>query len=141
MAKISINTVTLGGNLTKDPELKFTASGKAVCRLSMAVNRPARKGSDKSGADFFNITAWEKSGEACAQHLKKGSAIVVEGVLRYESWKDKEGNMKSKTGVVARVVHFVDSEPAAEPVPREQQAPKPAAQVDLATSGDDNLPF
>lgn len=93
------------GRLTRDPEMRTTASGKAVCSFSLAVDR---QGQDDQ-ADFFDVTAWEKTGELVSQYLSKGRRALVQGRLRQDSWEDKEtGKRRSRVEVVAFDVTFLD---------------------------------
>ncbi len=104
MAK-SINQVILMGRLTRDPEVRTTASGKTITSFSLAVDR----GGQDDQADFFDITAWEKLGELVSQYLSKGRRCLVQGRLRQDSWDDKEtGKKRSKVEVVATDVTFLD---------------------------------
>lgn len=101
----SINQVILMGRLTRDPEMRTTASGKSVTSFSLAVDR----GGQDDQADFFDITAWEKTGELVAQYLSKGRRCLVQGRLRQDSWDDKDtGKKRSKVEVVAFDVTFLD---------------------------------
>lgn len=100
-----INQVILMGRLTRDPETRTTPSGKTVTSFSLAVDR---QGQDDQ-ADFFDVTAWEKTGELVAQYLSKGRRCLVQGRLRQDSWDDKEsGKKRSKVEVVAFDVTFLD---------------------------------
>ena len=100
-----INQVILMGRLTRDPETRTTPSGKTVTSFSLAVDRV---GQDDQ-ADFFDITAWEKTGELVAQYLSKGRRCLVQGRLRQDSWDDKEtGKKRSRVEVVAFDVTFLD---------------------------------
>ncbi len=102
----SINQVILMGRLTHDPEMRTTPSGKNVCTFSIAVDRMTRD----DQADFFSVTAWEKTAELVNQYLSKGSRCLVQGRLRQESWEDKEtGKRRSRVEVVANDVTFLDS--------------------------------
>jgi single-strand DNA-binding protein len=104
MAK-GINQVILMGRLTRDPEMRTTASGKSIASFSIAVDRA---GQDDQ-ADFFDVTAWEKLGELVNQYLSKGRRCLVQGRLRQDSWDDKEtGKKRSKVEVVATDVTFLD---------------------------------
>jgi single-strand DNA-binding protein len=102
----SMNQVLLVGNLTRDPEIRRTAGeGKAVCTFTLAVDN----GSKKEGAptaEFIPVTVWEKSAEACAEHLMKGSSVLVAGRLKVEKW-EAEGKKRSRLAVVARTVQFL----------------------------------
>lgn len=100
-----INQVILMGRLTRDPETRTTPSGKTVTTFSLAVDRV---GADDQ-ADFFDVTAWEKTGELVAQYLTKGRRALVQGRLRQDSWDDKDtGKKRSKVEVVATDVTFLD---------------------------------
>lgn len=104
MAK-AINQVILMGRLTRDPEMRTTPSGKTVTSFSLAVDR---QGQDDQ-ADFFDITAWEKTGELVNQYLSKGRRCLVQGRLRQDSWDDKEtGKKRSRVEVTAFDVTFLD---------------------------------
>jgi len=106
----SYNRVILLGNLTRDPELRYTQGGQAICNFDLAMNR-SFKGSDgalKKETTFIKVNVWGKSGEACAAHLKKGKACLVEGRLQQRSWEDKEtGAKRSAVDVVADNVQFL----------------------------------
>ena len=100
-----INQVILMGRLTRDPETRTTPSGKSVTSFSLAVDRV---GADDQ-ADFFDVTAWEKTGELVQQYLTKGRRALVQGRLRQDSWDDKEtGKKRSRVEVVASDVTFLD---------------------------------
>ena len=95
----------LMGRLTRDPETRTTASGKSVTSFSLAVDR----GGQDDQADFFDVTAWEKTGELVAQYLSKGRRALVQGRLRQDSWDDKEtGKKRTRVEVVAFDVTFLD---------------------------------
>lgn len=106
----SYNKTFLLGNLTRDPELKFTPQGAAVCKFSLAVNRKY-KGSDgemKSAVTYVNIVVWNKMGENCAKYLKKGSACFVAGRLEIRGY-EHEGQKKTITEVVGEEIQFLSS--------------------------------
>ncbi len=90
-----VNKIIIVGNLGRDPEIKYTKDGKAVCNFSVAVTE--RKGQD---AEWFNIVAWEKLAEICGEYLNKGSQVYIEGRQKTESW-EHEGEKKYKQTVVA----------------------------------------
>ena len=96
MAATNINRVVLTGNLTRDPELRNTTGGTAVCSLRLACNTRRR---DSSGEwvdkpNFFDITVWGAQGENCAQYLAKGRPVAVDGRLEWREWEDKQGNKR-----------------------------------------------
>lgn len=99
------------GNLTRDPELRHTQGGTAVCDLRIAINgREKVNGEWTDRADFFDVTVWGNQAEACAQYLSKGSLTGVDGHLRFEEWEDRETAAKrSRVKIVADVVQFLDT--------------------------------
>jgi single-strand DNA-binding protein len=101
----NINTVTISGNLTRDPELKHIPSGTALCQLGVAVNK-SRKMDDGSYQDetsFFDVDVWSGFGELVANKFQKGDSIIISGELKQERWETDEGN-RSKVKIVARSV-------------------------------------
>ncbi len=100
-----MNVVVLIGRLVRDPELRFTASGKAVATFSIAVNRPFSKTRE---ADFFNVVVWERTAENCANYLSKGRLVGVEGRLQSRSYETKAGERRYVTEVVANMVEFLE---------------------------------
>jgi len=105
------NTVLLTGRLTRDPELKYTASGVGNCRFGMAVNRrvkDSKSGEWKDDTTFVNISVWREAAEQCGKRLKKGSPVHVEGRLRSYDYQDKDGNKRSGMEVEARRVQILE---------------------------------
>ncbi len=105
----NLNKVFLIGNLTREPELRYTPAGVGVANLGLAVNRRYR---DKSGelkedVCFLTVTVWDKQAEACCQYLQKGSPIFVEGVLQSRSWETPDGQKRSTIDVRAERVQFL----------------------------------
>lgn len=92
----SYNRVILVGNLTRDPEIRYTGSGKGVCKFTLAVNNPR----NKEETTFVDIVAWDRLGETCNTYLKKGANTLVEGRLVIRSYDDKDGNKRKATEVV-----------------------------------------
>jgi single-strand DNA-binding protein len=140
----SYNKVILVGNLTRDPELRYTPKGLAIAKLGLAVNRvwKTETGESKEEVTFIDIDAFGKQAETIGQYLKKGRPILVEGRLRLDQWDDKQtGQKRSKLGVVLEAFQFLDSgnraegaparppaaaaAPAAAPAPAESEAPEP----------------
>lgn len=101
-----MNSIILIGRLTKDPDLRYTPNGKAVCSFTLAVDRPYS--GDKKEADFINIIVWNKVGENCAQYLSKGRKVAVQGRLQIRSYEDDNGKKKYITEVVANSVEFLE---------------------------------
>lgn len=108
----NLNKVFLIGNLTRDPELRYTPGGSAVTDLRLAINRiyTTKEGERREEATFIDVTVWDRQAENCCQYLKKGRSVHVEGSLRMESWDDKTtGEKRSKVKVLAEMVQFLDS--------------------------------
>lgn len=96
------NTVTLVGNVTRDPELRYTAGGRGVASFGLACNRRfQRNGEWEEQTSFFDVVAWGTLGENCAASLTKGTRVVVYGRLEQRSWETQEGDKRTKTEVVA----------------------------------------
>lgn len=104
-----INKQILVGRLGRDPELRHTSAGKPVVNFSVATDNGF---GEKKTTEWFDITAWDKTAEACGKYLKKGSLVYVEGRTQTETW-EKDGEKKSKKIVVAYEVKFLDSKPDA----------------------------
>lgn len=107
-----LNKVLLIGRLTRDPDLRTTQNGTAICDLGLAVNRRWRdqSGRDQEETAFVDVAVWGRSAENCAQYLQKGAPVLVEGRLRLEQWEDRNGGGKrSRLTVVAEVVQFLGS--------------------------------
>ena len=151
----NFNKVILAGNLTRDPELRYTPKGTAIAKIGLAINRKWRNeaGELKDETTFVDVDAFGKTAETIGQYLKKGRPILVEGRLRYETWEDKQsGQKRSKLGVVAETVQFLGSAPGAGEggAPAAPRPPRPASAASATTSepveGDgppesDDVPF
>lgn len=125
----SLNKVMLIGNLTKDPELRYTPSGIAVANIRIAVNR---KYKDKSGENkeevcYITVTTWDKQAEVCNQYLKKGRPIFVEGRLQSRSWETTDGQKKSTIEIRAERIQFLGGR---------EGAPSPSPSLPSHTSDD-----
>jgi single-strand DNA-binding protein len=107
----SLNKVTLIGNLTRDPELRYTPQGTAVCTFGLATNRSwvTDSGEKKEEAEFHRIVAWNKLAELCSQLLTKGRKIYVEGRLSNRSWTGQDGAQRSTTEIVISDMIILDS--------------------------------
>lgn len=105
-----LNKVFLAGNLTRDPEVRHTPSGAAVCDLRLAINRRYRDQHDKDREEvvYVSVTVWGKTAENCGQYLSKGSPVLVEGRLKLDEW-EKDGQKQSRLGVVGERVQFLSS--------------------------------
>lgn len=142
----SFNKVILVGNLTRDPELRYTPSGKAIAKVGMAVNRTwtSESGEKKEEVTFVDVDIFGRTAENVSQYMRKGSSMLIDGRLRLDQWDDKQtGQKRSKLGVVAESVQFLGSPRGAEggapaaAAPRTRPAGTPAPE---APSGDDSPP-
>ena len=105
----SFNKVMLMGNLTRDPELRYTSNGSAVTSFGLAVNRKFKQGDEwKDDVCFVDITVWGKQGENCAEYLSKGRPAFIEGFLKFSTW-ESDGQKRNKLEVVASTVQFLGS--------------------------------
>ncbi len=106
---LQLNDVRLVGRVTRDPEVRYTARGQAVCRLDLAVNRRYKDNSGewREEASFVPVTVWREAAERCRERLKKGHAIYVEGRLRSSSWETKDGQKRSGLEVEAYRLQFL----------------------------------
>ncbi len=105
----SMNKVFLMGNLTRDPELRQTGSGKAVAEVGIAVSEKFKnkEGKEVESVCFAEVVVWGKQAEACAQYLAKGSAVLIEGSLQFDQWQTADGQKRSKLRVLANRVQFL----------------------------------
>ena len=143
---MNLNEVTIAGNLTRDPELKYTPKGTAVCKFGVAVNRTWRgeDGQKKEEVAFIDVDAFGKQAEAITQYLRKGRGIYVRGRLRLDEWEDKTTKQKrSKLGVVLESFQFTDSRQASEAAPAQATRPQAAAPAPTAPPEDESndVPF
>jgi single-strand DNA-binding protein len=102
-----LNNVVLIGNLTRDPELRYTSSGIPVCTLRIAVNRNFTNQQGEIETDFFNVVVWRNQAEKCAEYLSKGRQIAVTGRLQSRSWEGNDGQRRSTIEVVGDRVVFL----------------------------------
>ena len=150
----SFNKVILMGNLTRDPELRYTSKGTAIAKIGLAVNRvwTNEAGEKKEEVTFVDVDIFGRTAENVGQYMRKGRPMLVEGRLKLDQWDDKQtGQKKSKLGVVAETVQFLGSAPGggeggASAAPRAARpaavssAPAPEA-GDAEPPHDDDVPF
>ncbi|HZL44115.1 MAG TPA: single-stranded DNA-binding protein [Verrucomicrobiae bacterium] len=144
----SFNKVILVGNLTRDPELRYTPKGMAITKIGIAVNRVWKNeaGESKEEVTFVDVDAFGKQAEVLAQYMKKGRPLLVEGRLRLDQWDDKQtGQKRSRLGVVLEAFQFLDGgnrkEGGAEaPRPAMASAPAGAAALSEAPAAPDAPP-
>jgi single-strand DNA-binding protein len=145
----SYNHITLVGNLTRDPELRYAANGTAICKLGLATNHRYK---DREESCFLDVTVFGTQGETVSQYLRKGSQCLVDGRLAQESWEGQDGQRHSKHVVIADRCVFLGSKPtangqapASRPQPREMTEPvrtgAPAGEVELPPGEEDDIKF
>ena len=146
MAATNINRVVITGNLTRDPELRSTGGGTAVCSLRVAVNTRRKDQSSGEWVDkpnYFDVTVWGQQGENCAQYLAKGRPVAVDGRLEWREWETPEGNKRQAVEVVADSVQFLggrgDGDGAGGYIPAD--APATPAGDFPSSPTDDDIPF
>jgi single-strand DNA-binding protein len=126
----NLNSVHLMGNLTRDPEVRHTPKGTAVCDISLAINRLLPDdgcGERREEVTYVDVTLWGKTAENAGQYLAKGRSVFVDGRLALETWEDKQsGQKRSKLKVVAESLQFLGSRPAQGATPEAPSETKPA---------------
>jgi len=144
----NINRVVLVGNLTKDPELRQTPSGTAVCSLRLAVNtrrKDSATGEWTEKPNYFDVTVWGNQGESCAQYLAKGRPVAVDGRLEWREWDAQDGTKRQAVEIIADSVQFLGSRGDGEGGGQPQFVPAGAAaqteNADFAAGADDDIPF
>ena len=144
----NINRVVLVGNLTKDPELRHTPSGTAVCSLRLAVNtrrKDSATGEWTEKPNYFDITVWGNQGESCAQYLAKGRPVAVDGRLEWREWDAQDWTKRQAVEIIADSVQFLGSRGDSEGGGQPQFVPAGAAaqteNADFAAGADDDIPF
>jgi single-strand DNA-binding protein len=149
----SFNKVILAGNLTRDPELRYTPKGTAVCKFGLAISRnwTNEAGERKEDVTFVDIDAFGRQAEVVAQYMKKGRPFLVEGRLKLDQWDDKQtGQKRSRLGVVLESFSFIDSKPgdggsmaadAPRPKPAAANAPPAPGPEDSGPPSEDDVPF
>jgi single-strand DNA-binding protein len=151
----NFNKVILAGNLTRDPELRYTPKGMAIAKITMAINRTWRNetGENKEEVTFVDVDAFGRQAETIGQYLKKGSPFLVEGRLKLDQWDDKQtGQKRSRLGVVLEGFQFLGTggggrggEGGVAEAPRSRPAPPSKAPPEPSDSDmppeDDDVPF
>jgi single-strand DNA-binding protein len=139
---MALNRITLQGRITKDIELRYTNSGKAVTSFTIAVDRDRKDASGNRGVDFVDCTIWDKGAEFAAQYFSKGSQAVVDGRLQFREWKDKDGNNRRNAEVLVENIYFCGSKAentSAAPTGYGAQVSEQAGFQEIKDDGD--LPF
>ena len=131
-----MNKLTIIGNLTKDPELRTTATGLSVCSFTVAVNRK-KTAPGQPEADYFNVTAWRERGETCAKYLSKGKKVSIVGPVSVRTW-ESTGKHGASLEVTADDVEFLTPRTEGQPAQPEPQVDKQSGFQQVET---DDLPF
>jgi single-strand DNA-binding protein len=146
----NINRVVLVGNLTKDPELRHTPSGTALCKLRVAVNTRQKDSTTGEWGDkpnYFDVTVWGNQAESCAQFLAKGRPIGVDGRLDWHEWDAQDGTKRQAVEIIADTVQFLGSRDGGGQAggggePQFVPAAAAAETADFGSAGaDDDIPF
>lgn len=138
-----MNKVFLIGRLSRDPELRHTTSGTAVCQINVAISRPVVGGSEPQ-TDFINVVVWNRAAENVARYLSKGRQIAIEGRIQTRSYDNNEGKRTYVTEVIASNVEFLGSandNNRANPAPSFDENPFDAMEPVMETASVDNDPF
>lgn len=130
-----MNKVILVGRLARDPDVRYTQSGKATASFALAVNRRVGQGKEQQ-ADFIPIVAWEKLAEIAGNNLMKGSQILVEGRMQVRNYEDKEGQKRYVTEVIAQNIEFLGSKPSGQ-----SSMPAGAESFGSEVFPDEDIPF
>lgn len=135
-----VNKVIIVGNLGRDPEVRFSQGGMAICKLSVAVTERVKDGDEwKDATEWFRVTLFGKQAENAGQYLQKGRSVYVEGRLKTEKYKDKEGVEKTSTEVVANTIQFLGG--GGERVVPDKAEAQRSKQAKKSDAVDDDLPF
>lgn len=150
----SFNKVILLGNLTRDPEVRYTPKGSAVCDLGLAVNRvyTLENGEKREEVTYVDVTLWSRLAEIAGEYLKKGRPVFIEGRLQLDTWDDKQsGQKRSKLRVIGETMQLLGSRPSggapadAEAEDRQSRGGKPSApppkEAASAEPNEDEIPF
>jgi single-strand DNA-binding protein len=137
----SMNKVILIGNLGRDPELKMTPGGQALCRFSIATTESWKdaQGQRQSKTEWHNIVAWGKQAEVAEKYLRKGQQVMVEGRLQYREYQDQQGNKKTATDI--RLDNMVMLGGGEGRGGREEEPQAPPAAAPQGAGYDDDIPF
>jgi len=141
----NINRVVLVGNLTRDPELRHTPSGTAVCSLRLAVNtrRKDESGQWTDKPNYFDVTVWGGQAESCSQFLSKGRPVGIDGRLEWREWEAQDGSKRQAVEVIAENVQFLGSRDSGESGANQFVPAGARADADFPSSAaaDDDIPF
>lgn len=145
----SVNKVIILGNVGKDPEVRYTAAGKAICNISIATSRSYGKGEErKEETEWHSVVFYERQAEIAGEYLKKGRPVYIEGRIRTRKWQDKEGADRYTTEIIAESMQLLggreEQSSAPRPAPAPRQAPAQRTAPKSSTGFDDmndDIPF
>lgn len=147
---MNYNKVQIAGNLTRDPELRYTPKGTAIAKVGMAINRnwTTESGERKEEVTFVDVDIFGRNAENVGQYMRKGSAMFVEGRLKLDSWDDKQtGQKKTRLGIVAESVQFIggkkEPQQSKNPSSKVSEGEQPIQKAEHAglVGGNDDVPF
>lgn len=142
MSARGVNKVILLGNVGKDPEVRSTSGGNAVCNFTMATTESWKKdGETKEKTEWHNLVAFGKSAEIIGQYVRKGSGLFIEGKLQTRKWQDKEGRDRYTTEIVIEEFRFTGGKPDGERREAAPRQPAPATAGSGKDFEDDDIPF
>lgn len=141
----NINSVVITGNLTRDPELRHTGSGTAVCQLRVAVNSRRKNGQTGEWVDkpnYFDVVVFGAHGENCSEYLSKGRGVGIEGRLDWREWEAEDGSKRQAVQIIANTVQFLGPKEGSQ---KNGDGSEDSAQAELASVGsgaaEDDIPF
>jgi single-strand DNA-binding protein len=143
----NLNKVLLLGNVTRDPEVRYTPKGSAVCDLGIAVNRAytTDSGEKREEVTFVDVTLWGRTAEVASEYLKKGRPVFIEGRLQMDTWDDKQtGQKRTRLRVVAENMQLLGGRPsggASEPSGESRQSSAPPKKSAAPEPDEDEIPF
>lgn len=135
---MSFNKIIIVGHLGQDPTLRYTQTGKAVCRFSIATNKTR---GDKEIVTWFRVTAWERLAEIVNEFLVKGREVYVEGDVHVEEFTDRDGKQRQSLEVTAEKIHFIGSKNESASEKRSTDKSDPSKLNQTTTNDDDEVPF
>lgn len=136
---VSFNKVILIGNLTRDPEVRYTPNGVAVASFTLAINRRYKQAEKvKDEVSYIDVVAFGSLAEACGHYVKKGASVLIDGRLQQRRWETEDGQKKSKVEVVAEVVKFIGKKDGSQAAATPEAAAPMTAAEEIA---DDEIPF
>ena len=132
-----INYIVISGRLTRDVELKFTPSGTPVAKLSLAFDRSYQKNGEwEKETSYLDAVVWDKRGEQCAEYLRKGSPVIIEGYVKTRTYQDKNNNNRKITEIIANKVSFLEKTVEDKPEDKQEDVSQHNQEIT-----DDNVPF